>query len=360
MDSDTADDGVQGVDDIGNVLVNRTTIQVLSKHGKIKSNELKMAYQKAFIYPSKEEWVELSYRFFMAAGVLLLMSGIMFFFAYNWQDMHKFAKLGLLETGLILAVLPLLLFKPQQFIQQLGLTVVSVLTGVALAVFGQIYQTGADAYDFFLGWTILITAWVVISNFSFLWIFYLLLINITIAQYFDQRLGHLFMYVDQLMLVLIVLNIAALAIWEYSIKGSRSNWAHNLCIWTIGVVVMTMLTIQLVIQTNWYKEGDMEFIYWSVYLAWVLGAGYYYTQKVKDIAFVAMFSISFLVVFNTVIINMFFDYSDAGFYLMLSLFNIIMSIVLVIFLVNLNKKWLAEKTAAELQIMDSSNDLKAN
>ncbi|WP_315814113.1 hypothetical protein [Paraflavitalea speifideaquila] len=49
------------------------------------------------------------------------------------------------------------------------LTAAAVLLGVLMAVFGQVYQTGANAYDLFLSWTIAITLWVVIANFALLY-----------------------------------------------------------------------------------------------------------------------------------------------------------------------------------------------
>ena len=40
------------------------------------------------------------------------------------------------------------------------------LIGTLFAVFGQIYQTGADAYDLFLGWTLFTILWAVAIRFA--------------------------------------------------------------------------------------------------------------------------------------------------------------------------------------------------
>ncbi len=40
---------------------------------------------------------------------------------------------------------------------------------ILLAVYGQTYQTGADPYELFFGWAILIIGWVAISRFAPLW-----------------------------------------------------------------------------------------------------------------------------------------------------------------------------------------------
>ena len=241
MDLDAMDSHFQEIEEVGNVPVDRQVLHLLAKHGELNAQELKLAYQKSSLYPRREEWLDLANRFFMAAGVLLLLSGIIFFFAYNWGDLHKFVKLGLVQSAIVGISLGLLFFKPSDFVLKLGLTAISVLVGIAWAVFGQIYQTGADAYDFFFGWTLFVTAWVAISSFPFLWLFYLLLINITAILFIEQTQSRWDQ--DSMFLLVCSINTIALVIWEYVIKGDRSDWVHVLCIRLIGVVVIYALTM---------------------------------------------------------------------------------------------------------------------
>src|SRR5699024_11365250 len=46
-----------------------------------------------------------------------------------------------------------------QLIRQLLLLIASIITGSLLALFGQVYQTGADTWQLFFAWAILITPW---------------------------------------------------------------------------------------------------------------------------------------------------------------------------------------------------------
>ncbi|MDG1433335.1 MAG: hypothetical protein P8Q41_04965 [Saprospiraceae bacterium] len=64
-----------------------------------------------------------------------------------------------------------------------------MLVGALFAVFGRIYQTGANAYDFLLGWTVFVALWVFVSNIEAMWLFLLILINISTWQYFEQILA---------------------------------------------------------------------------------------------------------------------------------------------------------------------------
>jgi uncharacterized membrane protein len=65
-----------------------------------------------------------------------------------------------------------------------------MLTGTLFAVYGQIYQTGANAYDLFLVWTLACLPWSLVSGSGLVWALQLLLANITLTLYFDQVLGY--------------------------------------------------------------------------------------------------------------------------------------------------------------------------
>ena len=54
------------------------------------------------------------------------------------------------------------------------------------AVFGQIYQTGADAYDLFLGWTLFTILWAFAIRFTPLWLTFIGLLCTTIWLYAMQ------------------------------------------------------------------------------------------------------------------------------------------------------------------------------
>ncbi len=341
MDLESIDSHFQEIENVENIPLDRKVLHLTTKQGSLDAKDLQFAYQKSPLYPSRSEWLLLAYRFFMAAGILLLMSGIVFFFAYNWGGLHKFAKLALVQTGIIAVASGLLFFKPSEFIIKLGLTTISVLTGVLFAVFGQIYQTGADAYDFFLGWTIFITAWVAISSFPFLWFFYLLLINMTITLYLIQVDGVSDQYTYYFVLTLI--NSIALGIWEYLIKANRQVWVHLLCIRIIGMFVISVLTVALTSVIFDHRSSGLSVILILFYLFWIVGGALYYVKKEKDISFLAMISISVLIIVNFMIVRFFdnsFDYISMFFFL--SFLNIAATTILVINLMKVNKKWKLE------------------
>ena len=165
--------------------IHQKDVHIISRHSNLTKDEVGRIL-KENVYHNKEAWYTFFRYFLISLGVGFTVSGIVFFFAYNWADLHKFAKIGLTEGMLLATVVIVLLVKMNDQIRNIVLTGASVLVGVLFAVFGQIYQTGADAYDFFLAWTLFITLWVCVAHFAPLWLLYLVLINTTLLLYTQQ------------------------------------------------------------------------------------------------------------------------------------------------------------------------------
>lgn len=137
-------------------------------------------------YPDKRQWNQFLSIFLLATGVGFTVAGIVFFFAYNWEDLPKFAKLGIVQVLLAAAVLPAVFARWNLLIKQILLTGATFLAGTLFAVFGQIYQTGADAYDLFLGWTLFTLLWAVAARFTPLWLMFIGLLCTTLWLYTVQ------------------------------------------------------------------------------------------------------------------------------------------------------------------------------
>lgn len=111
-----------------------------------------------------QAWRAWSLRMIIALGVLHFLAGIIFFFAYNWADLPKMAKFGLLFSGVVGSTCVWLFSGLDSKVGQSSGIAATVLTGVLMAVFGQVYQTGADAYELFLAWALLTLPWTVMSK----------------------------------------------------------------------------------------------------------------------------------------------------------------------------------------------------
>lgn len=162
---------------------NRRLIETLHAHGRITGEA--MEYAIGLLYPNKR-WGLWASRILLIIGTGLVLSGIIYFFAFNWMKIPPAAKFAFTETGIVICLGMSWHYGLQDLAGKVLLLSASVLVGVFLAVFGQIYQTGADAYQLFMMWAILISGWVAISRFAALWFVWMVIVNIFVMLYWEQ------------------------------------------------------------------------------------------------------------------------------------------------------------------------------
>jgi uncharacterized membrane protein len=120
-------------------------------------------------------WARWALRALLALGAGHLLAGVIFFFAYNWDDLTPMAKFAILQGSIVVSVILALIVKTDRLAGQVLLIAATVLVGTLLAVIGQVYQTGADAYHLFFLWTLLVFPWVLASRSAAHWLIWLVI-----------------------------------------------------------------------------------------------------------------------------------------------------------------------------------------
>lgn len=147
------------------------------------SDNLKTADAKA--------WLRFLQVFTLTLGSGLMLAGIIFFFAYNWELMHRFVKMGI-AVALILAVFAVAIkVKMSEFTRKIAVSVLCGLVGVFWAIFGQVYQTTTDSYVFFLTWACCILVWVYVTDFYPLWAIFIALVSMGVIPLFPDNRWYL-------------------------------------------------------------------------------------------------------------------------------------------------------------------------
>lgn len=218
-------------------------IQALEEEGRLSPQAARRAMTLLGAHPDTPAWRAFIERSLLLAGVGLVLSGIIFFFAYNWAALSRFTKFGLLEA-LILGAVAFGSWRGLEGLSgQASLLAAAVLVGPLLAVYGQTYQTGADPYQLFLFWSLLIFGWVAISRFAPAWFLLLLLLNVTLPLFWKQALGSKGS-VYSLCLASFVLNGGAFVAWEAAAR--RLSWLDVKARWaqrTIFLYLAATLTV---------------------------------------------------------------------------------------------------------------------
>lgn len=310
--------------------INREEIHIVSRHSNCTSTEIQKILKKN-IYSNTSSWKKFLQIFFISLGICFITAGILFFFAYNWEELNKFYKIGIIEVLIIITTLIVLFSRIKELFKNIILTGASILVGVLFAVFGQIYQTGANAYDFFLGWTIAITLWVFISNFAPLWLVFLTLINTTIIFYSQQVASD---WQDLFFLLLLfILNTLFLisSIYVSKIRQTvHQTWFTNL----IALAACFIATIG--ISAGIFEDADTSFISLLLIVLLSYSLGIWYGHLSKNIFYFAIIAFSGIIMFTSLLIQI---SSQEAMIFLISLFIIASVTGTIKLLIDLQKKW---------------------
>jgi len=190
-------------------------LRLLQREGMLSEEGLHRGLELLAETPPAVEWRRFLSVALLALGSALTLSGIVFFFAYNWDDLGRFAKLGMLQGGVLLTFVAAWRLGFEAHSGRFALLASSVLVGVTMAVYGQIYQTGADAWELFNAWMLLILPWVLASRFAAQWALWIVLANTTALLWSAQVLNPRDFWEGLLILLPVAAaNTAAWLVWE--------------------------------------------------------------------------------------------------------------------------------------------------
>lgn len=309
----------------------RKEFTYLLSEGLVSAENAEQALIASKILPNALSWKNFLSNLLLLLGGIALASSAVFFIAYNWDDMGRFAKFGLVE--LLIALSIFIYWKSQKknpsssnLVSQVALLVASIFLGVLLAFYGQTYQTGADPWQLFFTWAMLILPWTIISRFPALWILWLALINLSASLYastFHRIFGLLFNSdIDELWLLTFI-NASALIIWE--VLGPRFKWHSES--WAIRLIALAFLTpLTFIILDSIFgsyifnsdKEIFIPVIIWLIALAVI----YVVYRKLKiDLFMLAIASLSGISILISFVGKFLFDNisTDIGSFFLLTL-----------------------------------------
>ncbi len=208
-------------------------------------------------------------------GALLLASAI-FLIAYNWQELGPAWKLGGIQILIVGCTIGAWNRGLHSIPGQALLFCGCVLVGALLATFGQIYQTGADAWELFRAWALLIALWVVAARAAAHWLLLLVIADAWLALYFDQIHFHRLSKVTWPWLALAALQIIATVGLEL---GNKTRYFTTQERWPRWVLVPAVLVLLCAPATRALFEDEFDrpasWVVVAGFLA-VIGAGYAY------------------------------------------------------------------------------------
>ena len=254
-------------------------------------------------------------KFFLLFSVIFLIAGVTSFTAYNWASMSNVEKLAV-PSVLIVVGLVAYLFLEKEIYKNLAIFFSSFMIGTLFAVYGQVYQTGADVWILFRNWAIFLIIPMVATGYYSVMTLFSIIVAIATSFYLDLYLsGAIIPFLSSLIFGIILIVYPFL---QKSFKFKFNNVFYNTMIGIFYICFMASGSIAI-------NEDDYGFIAIILYLAFVgvvylVGYGQLkkITVKVLSITSLGVFGVAFIM---RMMKNIF--YTDITLYILLSLLVII-------------------------------------
>lgn len=190
----------------------------LAEKGTLTPQQLQTVTNQAPLQPAPTDWLHMAKQVLAMGGALLLAAGVIYFFAYNWADLPRFAKLDLAMAALTIAVGAAACCRLWGVGWRAAVFASMLCCGALLALIGQIYQTGADVWELFAAWAALSLPLALLSRSSAGWALWWLVANTALGLSLTRSPWSLLFFVHSLENTLFLLagfNLLILALLEW-------------------------------------------------------------------------------------------------------------------------------------------------
>ncbi len=316
----------------------RRQIIPLLEQRAIPAEHREAALRLARVIPDDAAWYRFLDQLLLWLGGLALAFATLFFIAYNWSDLGHFAKFAMVETLLILTLL--VHWKQQDPIARLALLIACILLGVLLALYGQTYQTGADPWQLFFTWAMLMLPWALISRFSAIWILWVGLLNLSLILYHQTFQGGIqpwfFSRSDGLPWLLFLLNAGIQFFWQLC----TTRWAWLKTGWGLRLVASAAgIPITVLMLQNILDHQSHHSLVTGAWILWLATLYFWYRIKSPDLFMIAGTYLSLIMVIVTFVARQILGDASPFSFLFLAILTIGLATGAAISLKNIHREW---------------------
>jgi len=304
----------------------RGDLIVLIEHDAVAQEIINDVVGLSKIKPTPCSWVVFINNLFLWVGCIALGLSFVFFLAHNWSQIGKFAKFAIVEAALIFSILAYLKTQNGSVTSCASLTVSSILLGALMALFGQTYQTGADSWQLFFNWAILMTPWAIIARFTTIWVIWLSLLNLSIVLYCDAHsnpLSILFGTKISVLWPLFTFNTLIFIVWyklSQSLLWMQKQWAIRLIAIGVGVSITSLALFSIL------DDRTTDILAIPVWTLFIFSLYFFYRKLQIDLFMLAGGCLSGIVIVVTLFGKEVLSHGESIAYLMLSILVIGMGV----------------------------------
>lgn len=254
----------------------------LLKGGSLTPAACQRIYSFCGVRPGYPQWRSFLVPVLSFLGLISLVAGAVFFVAWNWAQMPKMAKFALAEL-LVIALATVVWWHWYNGLARCALLATGLSFGALFALYGQVYQTGADSWELFRAWICVLLPLALIARQNSLWFCSWLVANLAFQLYYATQsipfadsasfgsLAYLparALYSYLIVLALCLIMREALALW--ATKQHPQSWLASR--WFSRIMAGFMLLLLTVIVagsvSDWGYEIRLPFVtgFWLITL----------------------------------------------------------------------------------------------
>lgn len=166
------------------------------------------------------------------------------------------------------------------------MTLSGLFLGALLALIGQTYQTGADTWQLFGWWALLLLPWALVSGNQIAWLLWIAVINGALGLWLWEIASNRFSYgffTDPVYLAMAGMNLAFLCVWEAAANHVRVNLR-------VGPRLLAALVLSIVVWLFCISSfhGFSGLYFGLAWFAVTVGMLVYYRRGRRDLPILAM------------------------------------------------------------------------
>ncbi len=324
-------------------------------------------YQQILSYcgvrPNLTGWRSFLRVFLALLGLLALVAGAVFFIAWNWAAMPKMTKF-LLAQLFIIALAVVVWWRWYDGVARIALLAAGLSFGGLFALYGQVYQTGANSWELFYAWACVLLPLALLGRQNALWFCAWVISNLAFQLYYfsqtelfwdDMTSSFLARLPDSILysylIVQIVLLLIREAFAEFAVRHSPSSWlVSRWCSRVMAAYLLLTLTA-LITESLWAE--NVSSLAPFIFLGVILGAGYCYYRYHRPDLCMLMFGVISLIAVGDVLIIRFVTFWDIGTLFIIGMLMVLLLVAGCALLLHWRRKMSAPKTA-ELTLSDET------
>jgi uncharacterized membrane protein len=289
--------------------------------GRIEPGQIERALVVSGLTPDAGRWRRLFDRLLLAMGTIALSFGVIFFVAANWSGLGRLQRLVIVEL-IFAATLGIHIWLAlreggRSLPSRMALLAACLVLGALLALFGQTYQTGADPWQLFATWGIMILPFALVGRFAPIWILWIALVNLSLVLYYRLFPGLIWLPFGSnagLLWLTWTWNTVAWVVWEWAAGrhawlngGVAGRWWLRLLALASGIAA-TFLALRAIFDAPQYPLVTA-----LCYLVWLTAVWLFYRRKLLDLFVLAGAALSAIVIVTALLFDWMMPDNGSGF-----------------------------------------------